>query len=163
MKLGKLLPALGATALLMTGTAAMAQDKNHTEVGSLSCDVADGSGFIFGSSKDLTCTFNPVQEGAAEETYTGHINKWGIDIGKTQNVEMSWLVLAPSEDIGEGALEGEYGGLSAEATLGVGIGANAMIGGSEDTIALQPISVSKSNGVNFAVGIGEIVLEKAGS
>ena len=95
--------------------------------------------------------------------YTGHINKWGVDIGSTQNVEMSWLVLAPSEEIGDGALAGEYGGLSAEATLGVGIGANAMIGGSDDTIALQPISVSKSNGVNFAVGIGEIVLEKAGS
>lgn len=146
------------------GTAAHAADDetvDHTEVGSLSCDVGDGTGYVFGSTRDLTCTFNPVQEGLADETYVGEINRYGLDIGKTQNGQMAWLVLAPTEsEYSEGGLNGSYKGVSAEATLGVGLGANAMTGGSENTLALQPISVNTQTGVNFAVGVGEINLTR---
>jgi len=81
----------------MVGGAALATDKetvDHTEVGSLSCDVSDGSGFSVGSSRELTCIFNPVEEGQADEKYVGEINRWGLDIGETQNGQMSWMVLA---------------------------------------------------------------------
>ena len=155
-----ILPALGLSAALLGGTAAAA-DENRVELGNLSCDVSAGSGFIFGLSKDLTCTFNPVQEGLEEETYVGVINRYGIDIGKTEEGEMSWLVMSPTDEGYEaGALAGEYGGVGAEATAGVGVGANVMIGGSDDTIALQPVSVSKQEGINFAAGIAGITLEK---
>ena len=157
-----LLPVLGLTAALMGGTAAMAADENRVELGNLSCDVAEGSGFVFGSSKELTCTFNPAQDGLDEEVYVGTINRYGIDIGKTEKGTMSWLVLAPtSAQFPEGALTGEYGGLSAEATAGVGVGANALIGGSDETVVLQPISVTTQTGVNFAVGVAELFLQKA--
>lgn len=146
------------------GGAALADDAetvDHFEVGSLSCDVGDGSGFIVGSTRDLTCTFNPVQEGLADETYVGEIKRYGLDIGETTNGQMSWLVLAPTEsEFVEGGLNGSYKGISAEATFGVGLGANVMTGGSENTLALQPLSVNTQNGINFAIGVGEITLQR---
>ncbi|PJE35365.1 DUF992 domain-containing protein [Pseudooceanicola lipolyticus] len=157
-----ILSAIALSAATLTGGAALA-DTGRVELGNLSCDVGAGSGYVFGSSKSLTCTFNPVQEGLQEETYVGTINRYGIDIGATEEGQMSWVVLAPTEDGYEaGALAGEYGGVGAEATVGVGAGANLMVGGSDDTIALQPLSVSTQDGVNFAAGIAEISLEKAG-
>ena len=156
-----------STAILagtMFGGAALAADNetvDHTEVGSLSCDVGDGSGFIVGSSRELTCIFNPVEEGQADEEYVGEINRWGLDIGETHNGQMSWLVLAPTEsEYSEGGLNGSYKGVSAEATFGVGFGANVMTGGSENTLALQPVSVNTQNGINLAVGVGEINLTR---
>ena len=151
-------------ALALSGSSALAADNetvDHIEIGSLSCDVGDGTGFVFGSTRELTCTFNPVQEGLADETYVGEINRYGIDIGKTQNGQMSWLVLAPTEqEFSEGGLNGSYKGVSGEATLGVGLGANVMVGGSENTLALQPISVNTQTGINFAIGVGEINLQR---
>ena len=157
---------LGAALLSATafGSTAMADDNetvDHAEIGSLSCDVGDGTGFIFGSTRELTCTFNPIEEGLEDETYVGEINRWGVDIGKTQNGQMSWLVLAPTEqEYYEGGLNGSYKGVSAEATVSVGAGANLMTGGSENTLALQPLSVNTQTGVNFAVGVGEINLQR---
>lgn len=145
-------------------TAAVAQDNetvDHTEIGALNCDVSDGTGFIFGSTRELLCTFNPVQEGLPDEVYMGEINRYGVDIGQTQNGTMSWLVLAPTEaEYAQGALNGSYKGVSAEATVGVGLGANAMVGGSEDTLALQPVSLNTQTGLNFAIGVGEINLQR---
>jgi len=157
---------LGAALLSATafGSTAMADDNetvDHVEIGSLSCDVGEGTGFVFGSTRELTCTFNPIQEGLEDETYVGEINRWGVDIGKTENGQMSWLVLAPTEqEYSEGGLNGSYKGVSAEATVGVGAGANLMTGGSENTLALQPLSVNTQTGVNFAVGVGEINLQR---
>ncbi len=158
-----------AAALLagLTATGAYAADNetvDHVEVGSLSCDIGDGTGFIIGSSRELSCTFNPTQEGLEDEVYVGKINRYGLDVGATTNGQMSWLVLAPTEqEFSEGGLNGTYGGLSAEATLGVGLGANVMTGGSENTLALQPISVTTSQGVNLAVGVGAMSLQRVGS
>lgn len=156
-----------STALLVGTTlagTAFADDKetvDHFEVGSLNCDVGDGTGFLFGSTRELTCTFNPVEEGLNDETYVGEINRWGLDIGETTNGQMSWLVLAPTEsEYSEGGLNGSYKGISAEATFGVGLGTNVMTGGSENTLALQPLSINTQNGINFAVGVGEINLQR---
>lgn len=160
---------LGASTTL-AGTAMAADDQNayfdketvdHVEVGSLSCDVGEGTGYVFGSTKELACTFNPVEEGLADETYVGQINRYGVDIGVTDNGKMSWLVFAPTEqEFSEGGLNGTYRGVSAEATVGVGAGANIMTGGSENTLALQPISLNTQTGINLAVGVGEIELQR---
>lgn len=166
-KINKMTTALSTVALLASGafgTAAFAADDetvDHTEIGALNCDVSDSTGFIFGSTRELTCTFSPIQEDLPDEVYLGEINRWGIDVGKTQNGQMSWLVLAPTEaEYSDGALNGSYKGVSAEATLGVGLGANVMVGGGEDTLALQPVSLNTQTGVNFAIGVGEIVLQR---
>ena len=127
------------------------------KVGTLTCDVAAGAGFVFGSTKDLRCTYEPTK--ANVEHYSGTISKWGVDIGYTGKGKLVWAVFAPTSDVRPGVIEGEYAGASAKATVGVGVGANALIGGLDKSIALQPVSVSGSTGLNVAAGIGSISLK----
>ena len=60
-----------------------------------------------------------------------------------------------------GALAGNYGGASAEATVGAGIGANVLVGGSDRTVALQPVSVQGQAGLNVAAGVAGLDLQPA--
>ncbi len=69
-----------------------------------------------------------------------------------------WVVVAPTTNLDHGALAGEYGGVSAEVTVGLGLGANVLVGGG-NSIALQPVSISGQRGLNVAAGIGTVVLE----
>jgi hypothetical protein len=127
-------------------------------VGELTCNVASGWGFVFGSSKDLHCTFRGNDR---REHYTGSISKFGVDLGYTEGGVLVWGVFAPTSDMRKGALEGDYVGASAQATVGLGVGANALIGGFDKSIALQPLSVEGSKGLNVAAGIGSISLHAA--
>jgi hypothetical protein len=131
----------------------------HVEAGILNCTVHGGAGLIFGSSKDLNCTFSGTSGG--KEHYRGTITKFGLDLGFTSQSQIIWTVFAPSADVPSGALAGNYGGVSAEATVGLGVGANALVGGSQDSIALQPVSVQGQEGLNFAVGISQLQLRAA--
>jgi hypothetical protein len=103
--------------------------------------------------------FTPAQPGP-REVYTGSISKFGLDIGATAGGEMVWSVFAPSNKT-FGALAGNYGGASAEATVGAGLGANVLVGGSNRTVALQPVSVQGQSGLNLAVGVSELQLRPA--
>ena len=132
-----------------------AAGRSGANVGSLTCNVAGGVGFIFGSSKDLSCLF--TRTNGVAERYKGTIKKFGIDIGFTKEAQMVWLVFAPG-NIGPGALSGAYAGATLSGTVGVGAGANVLIGGSNKQITLQPVSVEGSVGLNVAGGIGEIEL-----
>jgi hypothetical protein len=126
-------------------------------VGTLTCNVAGGWGFVFGSSKALHCVFSPGP-GGHPERYAGTIQKFGVDIGYTQGGVLVWAVFAPTTNIAPGALAGGYGGATASATAGAGVGANALIGGSNRTISLQPVSIEGNTGLNIAAGIGAITL-----
>jgi len=97
------------------------------KVGTLNCNVAGGMGFVFGSTKDLACSYEPTK--ASVEHYAGSISKWGVDIGYTGKGKLIWAVFAPTSDVRPGAIEGEYAGASAQANVGVGLGANVLIGG----------------------------------
>ncbi len=136
-----------------------AQQTGRVSIGSLRCDVAAGTSFIFGSTRQVTCLFSPAR-GTAER-YTGEIRRFGVDIGFTGAAVMLWGVLASSGDVRPGALAGTYAGVSAGATAGVGVGANVLLGGSERGIALQPVSVEGNTGLNIALGVGELVLTAA--
>lgn len=131
----------------------------HVEIGVLNCTVQGGAGFVFGSSKNIDCTFKGASGGT--EHYYGSIDKFGIDLGFTNKSKIVWTVFAPSADIPVGALAGNYGGVSAEATVGLGVGANALVGGSQDSIALQPVSVQGQQGLNIALGVSEMKLRSA--
>ena len=137
------------------GTKAAA-GKSGANAGSLTCNVAGGVGFIFGSSKDLSCLFTRT-DGIAER-YTGTIKKYGVDIGFTKEAQMVWLVFAPG-NIAPGSLTGTYAGATASATVGVGVGANVLLGGGSGQITLQPVSVEGSKGLNVAAGVGEVELK----
>jgi hypothetical protein len=148
--------ALLATGSIVAGTAAFgtsAQAQGGVTAGVLTCNVSSGFGFIFGSSRELRCVYSTTGE-----HYVGHISKYGVDIGYTKGAVMVWTVLAPTSDLAPGALAGHYGGATAGATVGVGISANALIGGSHRTITLQPLSIEGNQGLNVAAGIAEVTL-----
>jgi hypothetical protein len=150
---------LALLALLAATAPAAAQPR--VEIGLLDCVVAGGTGFIVGSTKDLSCTFHPA-DGRPPEPYFGVVRKFGLDIGTTGATYIKWGVLAPTSDsYAPGALAGDYVGVSGEATVGVGVGANALIGGSGDTFVLQPLSVQAQEGLNLAVGFSSFELRSA--
>jgi len=131
----------------------------HDKVGTLTCDISAGIGLIITSKKDVTCMFTPSQPGP-REVYTGSITKFGLDLGATTGGEMVWAVDAPTTRT-FGALAGHYGGASGEATVGAGVGANVLVGGSNRTVTLQPVSVQGQGGLNLAVGVSELSLRPA--
>jgi hypothetical protein len=132
---------------------------SRTKVGTLSCDISAGIGLIITSKKDLTCMFTPSQPGP-REVYVGSITKFGLELGATAGGEMVWAVYAPTNRK-YGALAGNYGGATAEATVGAGLGANVLVGGSDRTIALQPVSVQGQAGLNVAAGVADLRLRPA--
>jgi hypothetical protein len=131
-------------------------------VGRLECVIHGGAGFVIGSSKRLRCDFKPSDPNMPIEPYYGVVNKFGLDVGVTGKSVMQWWVLAPTKvGSGPGALAGTYTGASAEATAGVGAGANVLVGGSHHSFTLQPISVQAQTGLNLAAGVTEFKLRSA--
>src|SRR5579863_4338575 len=149
---------LAAASLMMAAGAAQAAP-HGVRVGDLTCNVASGWGFIFGSSKDLHCTYRGSN--GHREHYTGAISKFGVDVGYTEGGVLVWGVFAPTSDMRKGALSGDYVGATAQATIAVGAGANVLVGGFNKSIDLQPLSVEGSEGLNVAAGIGSITLRSA--
>jgi len=144
--------ALSVLALLAPARAA----DTTVKVGMMNCHVSSGWGFVFGSTRDLRCVFTG---GGRTENYTGKISKFGVDIGFQQSGVILWAVLAPSTILKAGALTGDYGGVTAGASAGVGRNANVLVGGSTQSISLQPISIEGDTGINLAVGIASISLK----
>jgi Protein of unknown function (DUF992) len=154
---------LGAVALVAAAAVFMqasaqtpaASNKSGVNIGSLNCSVAGGMGFIFGSSKALECTLTRTDN--VVERYQGTVKKYGVDIGFTKESRIVWLVFAPG-NIAPGAVAGDYGGVTAEAALGLGVGANVLLGGSSKQVTLQPVSVEGGTGLNIAAGIAAVEL-----
>lgn len=142
---------------LLLSDIAIAQDKG-VRAGFLRCDVEGNLSFIFGSSRNVDCTYVP-DAGAREDKYSGTITQYGIDIGYQSSGVILWTVIAPSSDVGPGALAGKFAGVAADVAAGFGVGANALLGGSSRSIALQPLSVEGIKGINIAAGIAGLRLE----
>jgi hypothetical protein len=145
----------GAAALAGLLTAGAAQAQN-VQLGILQCDVSGGVGLIIASQKELICNFRNSR--GEYEVYTGAIRKFGLDIGATAGGQMIWSVFAPSGWVSRGALAGVYAGATAEATVGAGLGANVLVGGSDRSVALQPLSIQGQAGLNVAVGVADLIL-----
>jgi hypothetical protein len=146
---------------LMTGGFVLADSpparaQSYLKAGVLTCSVSPGVGLIIGSSKSISCTFTPDFRGP--EYYGGRIRKVGIDVGFTGATVIVWAVLSSVQGFPVGALAGTYAGVSAEATLGLGLGANVLVGGSNRAFALQPLSVQGQVGLDFAIGIAQVEL-----
>jgi hypothetical protein len=149
--------------VLMSGVGltaqAQPQPSPNVKIGTLHCHEAAGWGYILGSKHAVRCVFFT---GKGFERYAGSISKFGVDIGYQESAVIIWEVIAPNDHLPVGALAGHYGGVTAGAAVGYGIGANALIGGSMSSIALQPLSVAGSTGFNVAAGIGELTLRPYG-
>jgi uncharacterized protein DUF992 len=133
---------------------APAQAQSGIKTGSLVCQVSGGIGYLVGSRKAISCRF--TGENGHVENYVGHVTKVGLDIGATTGGTIVWAVFEPTAH--HGSLGGSYAGVSAQATLGAGLGANALVGGSNNSVALQPFSVEGQTGLNLAGGIGGLDL-----
>ena len=173
MKLNTLATTLGLC-VATAGTTAMAADtpqppapvepapKQHfTKVDLLACTSSRSIGYVIGSSTYLTRTFENARGGEPFEYYDGTIVRVGPDIGFTRRGRLLWAVYAPSYQVPNGRLDGTYVGISATASVGLGVGANVLVSNLKNNLNLVPISVSGSIGLNAAAGIGALTLNSA--
>jgi Protein of unknown function (DUF992) len=148
---------IGAVALALAVVSLDPAVAQRSRSGVLDCDVSGGFGWIIGSQKSVACLYTPDRPGPPQETYTGTITKFGLDIGATSAGRMVWGVFIETT-AGRGALAGDYVGATGEATVAVGLGGNVLVGGSGRTVALQPLSVTGQSGLNLAVGVADLHL-----
>jgi hypothetical protein len=155
MRKSVMLAAAVAAAATIHG-AAVAQPLERVQAGTLACDISAGVGLIIGSQRTLNCSYTPAIPGPIE-FYAGTLTKLGVDLGVTAGGLMIWTVYAPTTRPA-GGLAGTYGGAAAEASVVAGVGANVLVGGSNRTVQLQPLSVQGQTGLNVAAGIAGIEL-----
>ena len=143
-----------------------ASAQSTLRAGVLACSGDGGWGLIITSTKNFQCTFSS-DNGVVRETYYGVIDKFGLDLGITGKTSLTWLVFGPAEVIGPnyaaGSLDGRYGGVGADAAIGLGLGANALVGGRPGSFTLQPVSVQVQTGLSVAAGVQTLTLDYTGS
>jgi hypothetical protein len=147
-------------ALALVALASPARTKAQptwTQVGVLTCRLNPSIGFVIAGHQSMECNYQPAGP-FPPQPYQGALNTVGLDIGVTAGGVLSWTVFAPTTGVPVGALAGEYVGASADVGLGLGAGANVLLGGSGRTIALQPLSVQGSVSVNVALGVSTLKL-----
>jgi hypothetical protein len=145
------------TAVLYIAAPTSAQAQARFTVGSLTCRLGPSVGLIIGSRQRMQCRFASASDGRSER-YLGTVTRFGLDLGVTIGGIMRWSVLTRTRSIGRGVLAGNYVGASGDASLGIGIGAQVLVGGSRRTVVLQPLSVSGRAGVNIAAGVTGLTL-----
>ncbi|MEL6767056.1 MAG: DUF992 domain-containing protein [Pseudomonadota bacterium] len=148
---------LGAAlvAAALTPAIASAAEKG-VKLGILSCELTDKTNVIVYTNETFNCIYNPNSGGT--EQYDGAITRIGIDLEWKPNQQLIWTVVAPTTDIKGGALAGDYGGVSASASLGAGAGGKVLVGGFEKSITLQPLAIAGSTGVGASAGIEALKL-----
>lgn len=149
-----LLAATAAATLAASTSSADAQSR--ARVGGLTCDLAPSVGMVIGSRQEAACVFRPTR--GRPERYQGMISRLGLDLGVKEGGRLYWAVLADSGRRPPRSLVGDYAGASGQAAFGVGAGANVLVGGSDRSISLQPVSVSAQRGVNVAAGVANLSL-----
>ncbi|MGA9090241.1 MAG: DUF992 domain-containing protein [Bradyrhizobium sp.] len=150
------LAGIAVTMLVASFAAADAQPVQRVQVGILECRGGASIGFIVGSVTHLGCVLRV--DGMPEDRYVATIHKVGVDIGITEESALTWGVYAPVARLGPGDLSGNYAGADASAAVGVGLGGNALVGGSNNSIALQPLSVEGQVGLSVAAGLESLEL-----
>jgi hypothetical protein len=149
---------IAVAALAICATDPVDAQPRRVQVGSLACSISAGVGLLVASQRNVSCNFQP--DNGPPEAYTGTITRVGVDVGFTTGGAMVWGVFTDTNRYA-GMLSGTYAGATAEATIAAGLGANVLIGGSNHSVALQPLSVQGQVGLNVAAGIGALELHLA--
>jgi hypothetical protein len=147
---------LAGVAVALTASLAGANAQERVQVGVLECRGGASIGFIVGSVTNLGCVLRI--DGMPEDRYVATIRKVGVDLGITQETALAWGVFAPTRRLGPGDLSGNYAGAQGSATIGVGAGGNVLVGGSNNSIALQPLSLQGQVGLSVAAGLESLEL-----
>ena len=156
MRRSLLLAGLTAASLVASVAGATAQSSRLVQVGVLECRGGASIGFVVGSVTNLGCVLRV--DGVPDDRYVATIRKVGLDLGITQETALAWGVFAPVNRLGPGDLSGNYAGAQGSASVGVGLGGNVLVGGSNNSIALQPLSVQGQVGINVAAGLESLEL-----
>lgn len=166
--------AAATAALLAIGAPALAADAIHPrvtiekgryapvsglQIGTLRCQIDGTIGYVVGSRREASCEYRPLAGRNAVDLYIGRFDKAGVDIGATGPSVMAWAVFAHSTDLGPGDLAGKYRGASASVAALIGGGANVLVGGSDITISLQPLSLEGQTGLSVAAGFSSLRLD----
>ena len=152
-----LIIAFAIASLAPFGAKAQAPGQNWTQSGMLRCKLNPSIGFVIFGHQSMECRFVPSNPGAPQ-LYEGALNTVGIDIGVVSAGGLAWAVLAPTSGVATGALAGEYVGASGDIALGAGVGANVLIGGSQRSFALQPVSLEGSVALDVTLGLSALQL-----
>ncbi|MEW5964174.1 MAG: DUF992 domain-containing protein [Pseudomonadota bacterium] len=155
-----LLPAAAMVAAVFGAPAGSTAQEAKVVAGTLTCQGKGSVGLIIGSKQTLACKFDPAGK-TPPQSYNATITKVGLDIGIKGPSVMVWTVLSATSELPAGALAGNYAGVSAEASVAVGAGANALVGGAKNSVVLQPLSVQGQTGLNLAVGVAGLKLSKS--
>ncbi len=148
-----------AAALFGMGVAATAPAHAEAQVGLLSCRSANAASYVIVSNQPFNCVFTPTSGGPAQY-YQANVRRFGAQAGFSNNTALEWAVFAPSLGVGPGALAGTYGGVSAGAAFGVGVGANGLVGGNGNSFSLQPVSFEGQGGaLNVVATATEVDLQ----
>ena len=147
---------LAGIAAALTASINGASAQERVQVGVLECRGGTSIGFIVGSVTNLGCVLRV--DGFPEDRYVATIRKVGLDIGITEETALAWGVFAPTKRLGPGDLSGNYAGAQGSATIGVGAGGNVLVGGSNNSIALQPLSLQGQVGLSVAAGLESLEL-----
>jgi Protein of unknown function (DUF992) len=151
------LSTLSIAIVALVAPVASANALSPVRAGILQCQGGQNVGFVVGSVASLECVFQ--SEGRRPEPYIATVRRYGLDIGFTEQTKFSWAVNAPTGRVGRGDLAGNYGGVGANASVGVGGGGNFLVGGQQNSYALQPLSVQGQTGLNVAAGVADIELQ----
>jgi Protein of unknown function (DUF992) len=147
---------IGAFALAAVAVSPAAAQPRRIQVGTLNCSLSASVGMVIGSQKNVSCYFKA--EGAPDEAYGGTMTRLGLDVGVTTGGAIVWGVFADTNRYA-GMLAGTYAGATAEMSIAAGLGANVLVGGSNRTVALQPLSVQGQVGLNIAAGVSKLELQ----
>jgi hypothetical protein len=145
-----------AVFLGLVASTGVAAAQGRIAAGVLECRAGASTSFIIGSIRDFDCLFTPIA--GPLQRYGATIQRIGVDLGWSGSTVMIWNVFAPTDVVGPGSLSGTYGGVSAGAAIGVGLGANALAGGLDNSFALQPLSFEGQTGLNAFAGISSLEL-----
>jgi hypothetical protein len=155
--LGDPIHAISIAITALVASFASANALPPVRAGILQCQGGQNVGFVVGSVTSLECVFQ--SEGRRPEPYIATVRRYGVDLGFTDQTRFSWAVNAPTGRVARGDLAGNYGGVGANASVGVGFGGNFLVGGPQNSYALQPISVQGQTGLNVAAGVADIELQ----
>jgi hypothetical protein len=150
--------AFGAAVLATVLSIPADAQQDRVQAGSLECSLSSSIGLVVGSQRNIACNYKP--DGGPPEAYVGTLTRVGLDVGITGGGAIIWAVFSGTNRYA-GMLSGTYVGASAEATIAAGLGANVLVGGSNRSVALQPLSVQGQVGLNIAAGVSSLELHLA--
>ncbi|MBY0532059.1 MAG: DUF992 domain-containing protein [Xanthobacteraceae bacterium] len=153
----RLLTLVASVAAIFGFAVSPANAQHFERIGTLDCKVAPNVSFVVGSHRTAGCIFYPANKRQMHR-YRADLGRVGVDLNISQGGHFIWAVHAHNRRLYPGDLRGTYTGASGNIALGLGLGANVLVGGSNNTVALQPVSGEGNVGVGISLGVGQIVL-----